>query len=152
MVRKIELKTMTNEELQKIIDQFDEEALKHKGIFGISQYGGGSEESFISANKEGLELFALELLKSARDTESLFAESENKFFSLNPEEKWIDQESDTFIHYIEPLSDNFDRKPRTEQKTTFAQRILPIGCGLLVVIVLLITIIVGALTLVGWLI
>lgn len=100
---KIELKTMTNEELQKIIDQFDEEALKRNGIFGISQYGGDSDESFIRANKEGLELFALELLKSARDTESLFAESEKKFFSLNPEEKWIDQESDTFIHYIEPL-------------------------------------------------
>lgn len=140
---------MTNEELQKIIDQFDEEALKHKSIFGISQYGGGSEESFISANKEGLELFALELLKSARDTENLLGQSENKFFSLNPEEEWIDQDSDTFIHYIEPLSDKFDRKAKTEYEASLGDRLVPIGCGI-IAIVLLISLIVGAVTIYGW--
>lgn len=141
---------MTNEELQKIIDQFDEEALKRNGIFGISQYGGGSEESFISANKEGLELFALQLLKSARDTENLLGQSENKYYSLSPEEEWIDQDSDTFIHYIEPLSDKFERKLITEQKASFVERIVPIGCGLLLVIFLLISFIVGSVTIVAW--
>lgn len=51
---------MTKEDLQTIIDQFDEADLKQQGVFGISQYGGGSDESFIRANKQGLELFAVQ--------------------------------------------------------------------------------------------
>jgi hypothetical protein len=61
---------MTKEELQEIIGRFNEEELKQLGLFGIFQYGGGSDESFIRANKEGLELFTLQLLKSARDIET----------------------------------------------------------------------------------
>jgi len=66
----------------KIIDQFDEEELKRQGIFGISHHGRGSDESFIRANKEGLELFALELLKSARDTEAILSDTEKILFHL----------------------------------------------------------------------
>ena len=62
---------LTKEELQKIIDQFDEDELKRQGIFGISQYGGGSDESFIRANKKGLELFALQLLNQL-ETQMIF--------------------------------------------------------------------------------
>lgn len=65
---------LTNEELQKIIDRFDEDELKRQGVFGISQYGGGSDENFIRTNKEGLELFALKLLKAAKDVEATFAD------------------------------------------------------------------------------
>jgi hypothetical protein len=50
---------LTKEALQRIIDQFDEEDLKRKGIFGISQYGGGPDERFIRANKEGRNNLAL---------------------------------------------------------------------------------------------
>ncbi|MFN3760661.1 MAG: hypothetical protein ACK4SF_15735 [Algoriphagus aquaeductus] len=64
---------LTKEDLQKIIDQFDEDELERQGIFGISQYGGGSDESFVRANKEGLVLFPLELLKSARVIESVLS-------------------------------------------------------------------------------
>ena len=67
---------MTNEKLQNIIAQFDEKELKEKALFGILQYGGGPDESFIKANKEGLELFALELLKSASETENILADKE----------------------------------------------------------------------------
>ena len=43
---------MTNEKLQNIIAQFDEKELKEKALFGILQYGGGPDESFIKANKD----------------------------------------------------------------------------------------------------
>lgn len=43
---------LTNEELQKIINHFDENELKRQGIFGICQYGGGSDKSFIRANSK----------------------------------------------------------------------------------------------------
>ncbi len=141
---------LTKEELQKIIDQFDEDELKRQGIFGISQYGGGSDESFIRANKEGLELFALELLRSARDTEATLADTQKKIIPFDYKENWIDENSDTFIQYVEPIADKQKLKPKTEHKTTVADRLTPYGCGL-VVIVLAVSLIVGLLTLFKWL-
>ena len=140
---------MTKEELQKIIELFDEEDLKRQGIFGISQYGGGSDESFIRANKEGLELFALELLKSARDTEATLADTEKKVIPFDYDENWIDESSDTFIQYVEPIADKQKLNPNKEHKTTFADRLMPYGCGF-VAIVLVIVIIVGLVTLFKW--
>lgn len=137
---------LTKEELQKIIDLFDEEELKRQGIFGISQYGGGSDESFIRANKEGLELFALELLKAARDTEATLADSEKKIIPFDYDENWIDENSDTFIQYVEPIADKQKIKPKDEHKTTIADKLMPYGCGL-VAIVLFVSIIVGLITL-----
>lgn len=139
---------LTKEELQKIIDQFDEGALKRQGIFGISQYGGGSDESFIRANIEGLELFALELLKAARDTEATLADTEKKIISFDYDEDWIDENSDTFIQYVEPIADK--QISKTEHKTTFADRLMPYGCGL-VAIILVVSVIVGLVTLFKWL-
>ena len=141
---------LTKEELQKIIDQFDEEELKRLGIFGILQYGGGSDESFIRANKEGLEIFALELLKSARDTEATLADSEKKLITnFNYDEEWIDENSDTFINYIEPIADKQKSKPKSEYESTFADKLIPFGC-VLVAIFLVISFLVGLVTIFKW--
>ncbi|WP_416437746.1 hypothetical protein [Phnomibacter sp. MR] len=141
---------LTKEELQKIIDQFDEEDLKRQGIFGISQYGGGSDESFIRANKEGLELFALELLKAARDTETTLADTEKNIIPFDYDEDWIDESSDTFIQYVEPIADKQKLRPKAEHKSTFADKLMPYGCGL-IAIVLVVSAIVGLVTLFKWL-
>ena len=140
---------LTKEELQKIIDQFDEEELKRHGIFGISQYGGGSDESFIRANKEGLELFALELLKSARDTEAILSDTKKKIIPLDYDENWVDENSDTFIQYIEPIADKQKLRPNSENTSTFTGKLMPYGCGL-VAIILVVAVIVGLVTLIKW--
>ncbi len=141
---------LTKEELQKIIDQFDEYELKRQGIFGISQYGGGSDESFIRANKEGLELFALELLKSARDTEVILSNTEKNIIPLEYDEDWVDENSDTFIQYVQPIADKQKLKPKSEYKSTFLDKLLPLGCGL-IALILVISVIVGLVTLFKWL-
>jgi hypothetical protein len=141
---------LTKEELQKIIDQFDEEELKRQGVFGISQYGGGSDESFIRANKEGLELFALELLKSARDAEAILSETEKKIIPLDYEENWIDENSDTLIQYVEPIADKQKLRPKSEITSTFTDKLIPYGCGL-VAIILVVAVIIGLVTLFKWL-
>ena|SRR5690606_29459742 len=142
---------LTKEELQKIIDQFDEEELKRLGIFGILQYGGGADESFIRANKEGLELFALELLKAARDTETTLADSEKKVIAnFDHDEDWIDKNSDTFITYIEPIADKQKSNPEPEYQSTFADKLIPFGCGLIAIF--LVTIFLsGLFTIIKWL-
>jgi hypothetical protein len=141
---------LTKEDLQKIIDQFDEEELKRLGIFGISDNGHGSDESFIRANKEGLELFALRLIESARDIENVLNNSEKNIIPFNYWEDWIDQNSSTIIHYIEPIVEKQKLEPRTESKSTFFDKLMPFGCGL-IVIVLLISLIVGLFTITNWL-
>ena len=141
---------LTKEELQKIIDQFDEEELKRQGIFGISQYGGGSDESFIRANKEGLELFALELLKSARDTEAILSDTEKNIIPFDYDENWVDENSDTVIQYVQPIADKQKLEPKKDHRTTFADKLIPYGCGL-VAIILVVAVIVGLVTLFKWL-
>ncbi len=142
---------LTKEELQKIIDQFDELELKRQGIFGISQYGGGPDESFIRANKEGLELFALQLLKAAKDLEETIANPEkNVIINFGYDEEWIDENGDTFIHYIEPIADKQKITPKPEHKSTFVDKLMPYGCGLLAII-LVISFVVGVVAVFKWL-
>ena|SRR6218665_2223040 len=141
---------LTKEELQKIIEQFDEDELKKQGVFGIYQYGGDSDQSFVRANKEGLELFALQLLKSARDAENLLASTKKNIIPFDYEETWVDESSDTFIQYIEAIADKQKLKPKSEYKSTFTDKLIPYGCGL-VLIILVIAVIVGLGTLYNWL-
>lgn len=140
---------LTKEELQKIIDQFDEVELKQQGILGISQYGGGSDENFVRANKEGLELFALELLKSAQEIESVLSDPEKNIIPFEYEEDWVDENSDIFIQYIEPIADKQKLKPKSEYKSTFLDKLMPLGCGL-IAIILLISVVVGLVTIINW--
>jgi hypothetical protein len=138
---------LKKEDLQNIIDQFDEDTLKSKGVFGIYQYGGGSDESYIEANKEGLELFALQLLKSARDSEMILADNEKKSIPFDYDEDWIDDKSSTFIQYVVPLAEK--QKSKTVYKTTLIDRLMPIGCGLFILIIL-VSILVGLGTIIKW--
>jgi hypothetical protein len=138
---------LTQEKLQQIIDQFDEHALRQQGIFGIYQYGGGPDESFIRANKEGLELYALELLKSAKRMEGIPV---NKGVNSIPfDEDWTEESSDMHLHYIEPVTRKQKIKSDEEHKR-FISKLLPYGCGL-IFIILLIAIIVGFETMFKWL-
>ncbi len=140
---------MKPEELQNIIDKFDENDLKQKSVFGIFQYGGGSEESFIKANKEGLELFALQLLKASNEVDLILADKEKNNILLDYTENWIHQDSQTFLQYIEPTTEKQINYPNEENKTTFADKIMPYGCGL-ILIILAISTFVGLGTIIKW--
>ncbi|WP_310377924.1 hypothetical protein [Flavobacterium sp.] len=137
---------MKKEELQKIIEKFDENELKQKAIFGVFQYGGGSDESFVRANKEGLELFALELLKSAKHTEAKLNNTEKTIIPLEYNEDWIDENSDTFIEYIELIA----YKQNNNYITTISNKLMSFGFGLLSII-LVISVLVGLVVIFKWL-
>lgn len=141
---------MTNEKLQNIIAQFDEKELKEKALFGILQYGGGSDESFIKANKEGLELFAFELLKSANEIENIIADKEKKTIPFDYVENLIDEESNTFIDFIEPIDEEQNSKIKEDYKETFVEKFTPYGCGI-IILILGISTLVGLITILDWL-
>ena len=49
---------LEKEELEKIIAQLEKCNAADGAYFAINRYGGGPEESYINANRTGLELFA----------------------------------------------------------------------------------------------
>ncbi len=140
---------MTQEELHTIIEQLEANVLKGHATFGIQQYGGGADESFIQADKEGLKLFALELLKAAHKADDTLDHNDKNIIPIECEEEWINDQSDTIIQYIEPVA---QRKPKPVQdnyQSTLADKLVPAGCYA-IFIILIVSIIVGLWTLAKW--
>lgn len=140
---------MTSEELQNIISKLEDNSSKENATFGIFQYGGGSDESFIRANREGLEFFALELLKAASRTSEILAHKEKNIIPIAYEEDWIDEDSDTLVQYIKPTEQRRVEKSNVKYKNTIAAILFQFGC-LAAVVVIVVAAIVGFITLAKW--
>ena len=142
---------LSKEELQKIIDKFDEEELKRQGIFGIfpEDYG----ESFIRANKEGLELFTLKLLKSILEIDEILSDPDKDIIPFNNDEDWVDENSNTFIQYIKPIAYKEKLNPKIESKLTFIDKLKQYCNGFIVIFIIIfiiISLVVGFFTVINW--
>ena len=141
---------MNKEELQNIIDKLESENPKEKAYFGIFEYGGGPDESFIKANKQGLELFALEILKAARDTEELLNDDKGEsVFPLGFDEDWIDDDCSTYIQYIEPTNEIRTITKREPYVETWTDKTMKFGC-ISTILIAIVSAIVGIVTIVKW--
>lgn len=140
---------MTQDELQKIIEQLEGQISKGNATFGIFQYGGGSDENYIQANKEGLQLFALELLKVSDKANETLDDKEEDIIPIVFEESWIDEQSDTMIQYVQPVSKRSTAKDESKYKETIVGKLLPYGC-LAGLIIIIIAVIIGLQTLIKW--
>ena len=137
----------TKKELQNRIDQFDEDQLKENGVFGIFTYGGDSSENYIKANKDGLELYALRLLKTARDLEDTLPDNNENDIWFD-KENWIDENSEVFINYVEQIVDK-QKDIEGQQNTKFSDNLALYGC-IFILMFLLFSILVGVSTMFGW--
>ncbi|WP_333661902.1 hypothetical protein [Chishuiella changwenlii] len=137
----------TKKELQNRIDQFDEDQLKENGVFGIFTYGGDTTENYIRANKEGLELYALRLLKTARDLEDTLPDNNENDIWFD-KENWIDENSEVFINYVEQIVDK-QKDIEGQQNTKFSDNLALYGC-IFILMFLLFSILVGVITMFGW--
>lgn len=140
---------MKPEELQHIIDQFDEDELKSQGIFGIYQYGGAADESYIRANKAGLEIVALELLKASKEAENILVNGGENSIITNHREDWFDENSTTQLDYIELIAHKQKNKPKEVPKESLANSFF-IFCFFLIFILLLASIFIGLATIIMW--
>ena len=127
---------MTNGDLKKIISQIDEPALRESATFGIDQWGQGADESFIKANKEGLLLFAIQLLQAAAAADEVVGNKERSIVPLDIENNWMDQEAPTVIHYVEAVNKRDERSSQVNRRRTVADLLIPVGCGLVALVVL----------------
>lgn len=140
---------MKDKEIGKLIEELRSQAKYDEAYIGYFQYGDGFDESFIRANRQGLELYAAEILQAVLETEKEFdKETKFKIFGLNP--KILDEESDFFFDYIELVKEkrneiklNYQYKETWKDKMAkYASFGILIGLGLLVII--------GLVTVVSW--
>jgi hypothetical protein len=140
---------MNKDELQKIIDQLETANVKSDAQFGIMEFGGSAHDSYIKANKEGLELFAIELLKISRDADIL-ANKEEPARSMDWEAEWIDGASNTFIQYVELHAVKNEPPIIASYKETIKDQIMKAGC-ISILVLIAIAIVVGLGTIADWL-
>ena len=141
---------MTKEELQQVINQLTESNLEEEAFFGVLEYG-GTEEHYIKANRQGLELFAAELLKASRDAEQIINISDNNVHLIEwDDDVWL-EDSEVFINYIEPSFMKRDQAENSnkEGEETWKDSIFKYGCLMLVALAL-ISMIVGLITIARW--
>lgn len=121
---------MDDQQIQKLINQFDTEKLKENAYFGIFDE---AEYSYIKANKEGLLLYAMNLIVASKNIDSITNDSKDKTVPFERFENWIDEDSPIVIDYIEKFEGK--RKEVIEPtKSNFFEKFIPIGCFLLFII------------------
>ncbi len=138
---------MNKDELQKIIDQLESVNLKDEAYFGIFQYGGEQDESYIKANKQGLELFAINILKAARDSQDIINDTKKSIIPLDYQEEWID--GDTLAQYIEPIPETRKQIKTEPHQATWQDKYFAHGCFAVGIIVFVLMII-GLITIFTW--
>ncbi|QNF31561.1 hypothetical protein HUW51_02030 [Adhaeribacter swui] len=138
---------MDKDERQELIKQLESANPRNKAYFGIFQYGGGSDESYIKANVQGLELFAATMLKAVSQFDQACAKNETIDIAQYTDD-WVNKDSTTSIDYIEPILEEIE-KPKLEYKQTTLDKLVPMGC-FSVLILAVISGIVGFVTIVNW--
>ncbi|OIN59727.1 hypothetical protein [Arsenicibacter rosenii] len=141
---------LKQKELQNIIDQFPEERLKEKAFFGIYHYGNNTDESFIKANTEGLQLFALQLLRSTLDIDLTSSTANQNTISLIYDEDWIDEHSDTLIQYIHPVFEKPVPKIIKKNSPYFSGKLVGLAFSLFALLVV-VALLIGFVTILKWL-
>lgn len=144
---------MTPEEVADFAARLTADTPPTEAYFGIFQYGGGSDESFIKANKQGLQLFAAKILRAAAQVdETLAHETKTIFpFEAEDEDSWLD--GDVFMAYVEPLVDRPAPLAAPTGPTTLADTLMSYalqGCAFILLLGLVVGIINGLQTMAGW--
>jgi len=140
---------LEKDDLQSIIDQIESNTSKDDAYFGIFEYGGGPDESCIRANRSGLELYAVNLLKASRDFDEIIKDKDREPNYLNLNDTWIDNSSQTMIQYIDPVV-HFDKKVNEDSyKETWKDKSIKTGCIVGITIVAA-SIIIGLITMISW--
>lgn|GEM_PF-6668437 len=130
---------MEESNLLKFIQELEGQNLKEEAYFAIKDHGDRNDDTYISSNKEGLQLYAAQLLKASLDIDKV------ETVSFDHNEAWTD--GDIFIGYIKAAS--AAEKEEQEYKMTIKDKLLSVSCGL-VFLFLITSIVVGIKTIIVW--
>jgi hypothetical protein len=137
---------LTEEEIKELIEQLKSDA-GDEAFFGVFKYGSRSEESFIKANKEGLKLFASQILEAINQVDHTISDETKNIIPIDYD--WTDEDSDTCIQYIEPVVYSTDKKKVIEEPESLKDKAIKYGCfaGLIFLLVAALT---GVVTILKW--
>ncbi len=139
---------MTDKKIAELIDQLRSEKTYDEAYIGFFQFGGGPDESFIKANRQGLELYAADLLAAALETETEFGSEKEKTYGLD--HVLLADDSEFGFSYVELKKEKRNEiKPLSEYKETWKEKAFKIGC-IAIGIVLIAFLIIGFITAVTW--
>jgi len=139
---------MTDKEIAGLINKLRSEKKYNDAYIGFFQYGGGPDESYIKANRQGLELYAADLLAAALETETEFEAGKEKIYELDQD--LMDSHSVVRLDYIELKKEKLSEiKPDPEYKETWKDKAIKIGF-ITIGILLILLIIIGLITTVTW--
>lgn len=138
---------MNDELLESLKSDLDLEGSFKNGQFGIySDYRERDDVYFIKANKEGLKLFAYQLLCAAKDFEH--QEQEQAFQNIALEEvSWMLKDSEIVLKHIEDPS-MIEVSETESTKSSWKNSAVTIGCFIILAF-LLISLIVGIYTVIN---
>lgn len=139
---------MNKDKLQIIINELEETNSTQDAYFGIFQNGGGPEESYVHANRQGLELFAAEILKASRDFNEDAKEEEKSTIPLDFESEWI--YGLVCIQYVQPYLGSRKKNTPHPERNTLKEKMVGIGCGAILLLIIS-AVIVGIITIANWL-
>jgi hypothetical protein len=108
---------MTDDEIRKFINDLRDKQKFDEAYIGFFQFGGGSEESFIKANRQGLEMHAAELLEAA------VTKYNDKSKSYGLDEGIQDIEGDFSFQYVDlKVGKRGEIKPSPDYKETWTEK------------------------------
>lgn len=142
---------MNNKELNHLIEELEFTSNEKEAYFGIFRFGNEPDENYIKANKEGLLLFSLQLLRAAQEFDTILKDGEKNIISLDPDQDYIDPNSDHHFHYVEPLFSKPQMSSVEITNDTWKDHAIKIGCLVFFAIIIGMTII-GGWTILRWLI
>lgn len=141
---------MYSTEHDKIIEDLKLYVTVDDATFGIFQYGGGADESYIKADKQGLRLFALELLMAAQKSNEILYDKEKSIIPIDFEKSWVNEDSDTFVQYVMPVVSRSNARQPVGPTNTIKDKL--IGAGFIALMIFLIlSMIVGVFSIIKWL-
>lgn len=137
--------TLNEEVLRQFLDAQDELSLREHANFGIFQYGGDIDESFIKANQAGLQLYALQLLRASAQ---LYGEEKPEILPIEFDTAWMDLHSEIFLQYI-AVSEASSQPERPVYSETFGDKVRGCDCMLFFILIVL-SLLSGAATILNW--
>lgn len=139
---------MNQQNLESLIDQLQEGTDFKNATFGI-YFGLSPEESYIKANPQGLQSFAAELLKASKVSLEQALEAEPAALAIESDAAWLQEDSDVLIQYVQPLSEEGGASDLPSQSQSGREKVT-IGLLIAALLLILASVVVGLITIGGW--
>lgn len=135
---------MTDKELNILVEKLKASNSKEDAIFDINEGAGPDGGHYIKANRQGLRLFAAELLEGSNDSRIIDERKDKRAIPISTIE-WSD--GDVVLEHIEPIFGIQRKQEAADPVNKFKEKLI-VGSILAVVIFIIICLIVGFITIV----